>query len=108
MNQGPALQTGGSGEQKGHAPEAAAESGAEQERCKGGDEGTGQERGGGQGPRGGGGGRWLTSCSKVTMCMGVPDLLQQLLPWPEPVAGSSPQEMGVGKGGSTWVLLPLE
>lgn len=58
---------------------------AEQSRsnAKGGMKGLGR-RGGGWGPRGSGGGRWLASCSEVPECMGVPGLLQQLLPWPEP------------------------
>lgn len=71
MNQGPALWTGGSGEQKGHAQEEAAENGAEQERRKGGMKGPGR-REGGRGPRGSGGGRWLSSCNEVLRVRGGP------------------------------------
>lgn len=93
MNQGPALWTGGCGEQRGHAQEAVAESGAEQERHEGGMKGL-LRRGGSQGPRGSGGGCRLASCSEALRVGGVPGLLQQLLPRSEPVAGSSPWEMG--------------
>lgn len=103
MSQGPALWTGGCGERRGHAQEAVAESGAEQERHEGGMKGL-VRRGDSQGPRGSAGGCWLASCSEILRVGGIPGLLQQLLPRSEPVLAPLPGRRG-GKGGSTWVLL---